>query len=83
METKETNTVQLNCNELKVYNKCVEVSQESDNIMFIFEDILSLKMSREQINGYLSQLEQKKLIEKLDNCYYDFEVKTDKNIMIF
>ena len=80
MRTKVTNAVQLNCNEFKVYNQCVEVSQEE---RFIIDDILSLKMSREQINGYLSQLEQKKLIEKLDNCYYDFEVKIDKDIMIF
>ena len=79
MRTKETNATQLNCNESKVYNKCVEVSkEESGNLMFIFEDILSLKMSREQINGYLSQLEQKNLIEKLDDCYYDFEVKQTK-----
>ena len=77
MKTKETNATQLNCNEFKVYNKCLEVSQ-GGNLMFIFEDILSLKMSREQINGYLSQLEQKKLIAKLNNCYYDFEVKQTK-----
>lgn len=73
----ETTMSNLNENETKVFDACLEVAIDSDNgNEFAFDDLMNRLdgMTEQQVKGYLSQLTQKGYISKLDGCYYDFEV---------
>lgn len=69
-------TVQLNAKELEVYNACKEAAiKYGDNgYEFCIDDLYSKSITKQQLNGYLSQLVQKGLIEKFEDCYFDFGV---------
>lgn len=72
----------LNETEQSIYNECIRVATEhGDNgCEFIIND-LKVNVSNQQLKGYLSQLVQKGLLEKLEDCYFDFiviELNNDK-----
>jgi hypothetical protein len=66
----------LNELENAVLKECTKVAgQTGDNgTEFCFDDIQVGGLTRGQIKGYLSQLTQKGYIEKLTDCYFDFDI---------
>ena len=66
----------LNENELLVLNECkrVAIKYGDNGSEFCFDALEVPKMTKQQLKGYLSQLIQKKLIDKLNGCYFDFEI---------
>ena len=71
-------TVYLNSKENEVYNICKDsAKRDGDNgYEFIIEKYMlsSSNLTINQFKGYLSQLVQKGLIEKFEDCYFDFGV---------
>lgn len=67
----------LNEVELKFFDACLEAAIEGDNgNEFTFDDLMSRvgNITKQQAKGYVSQLKQKGYIDKLEGCYYDFEI---------
>ena len=69
----------LNDNEKFVLREAQKATFQSDSgNEFSFEDLMCgiyPDLTDEMVKGYLSQLVQKGYIVKLENCYFDFEIK--------
>lgn len=66
--------VRLNKVELEVYKACINACKNGDNgYEFILDDV-KCDIKKNSLKGYLSQLVQKELIQKFEDCYFDFGV---------
>ena len=77
----------LNENELKVLLACATDTCEFDGKYFMSENVKVEGLTAKQIQGYLSQLVQKRYIYTQEDCYYSavfddlgFEVLDNNNI---
>jgi hypothetical protein len=67
----------LNDRERTVYSEVLELAKNGDTVKeFNFDELKVDGFSQSELKGYISQLTQKGLIEKLDGGYYDFQVAT-------
>lgn len=68
----------LNDDEKTVLDNCQRASDQSDNEReFTFEDLMCCiddTYTENEVKGYLSQLTQKGYINKMEGCYFDFEI---------
>lgn len=80
------NAVKLNNAEFKVYEACKTAARcEGDNgyeftldsvyAIFLKDTKSDIKTARKVLRGYLGQLTQKGMLEKYDDCYFDFGVR--------
>ena len=67
--------VTLNETERAIYDECkkVAIAHGDNGSEFIIDD-LKVDVSIHQLKGYLSQLTQKGLLEKIEDSYFDFIV---------
>jgi transposase-like protein len=67
----------LNDRERAVYTEVLELAKNGDTVKeFNFDELKVDGFSQTELKGYISQLTQKGLIEKLEGSYYDFQVAT-------
>ncbi len=66
-------TVILNSKENEVYNACIaEAKASGDNGCELqFCELKVAGLSKNALKGYVSQLVQKGLVSKLEDCYFD------------
>ena len=69
----------LNSIELSVYNECKELAKRGDEgYEFVFLELCDetkLKLSKNQMKGYISQLVQKGYLITFEGCYFTHGIK--------